>query len=566
MSDAVPLPGSAFHALDRPRAGHRRSRPLSEREERTPIELTLLLRERPGAPSVQQTLTWLHAEPEARRRVNRGALAAQHGFARDDRDRVAAWAQAHGMQVLGEDPATRRMTVRASATRAAALFGVHLEHFRWTAPSGATVEYRGHLGPVRVPFAIADMVTGVYGLDDRPVARPHLRPLDRARPGIVSYDPTELATIYRYPRLPNGGEGLHLVTGMIELGGTAHGADVAASFARLGLPSPEIVNVNVDGAIPMPDPSGADVEIALDYQVIGAMVLAMAPKARLTIVSYNAPNSERGFIDAVATAASDQVHRPSAVSISWGSTEDFWSLRGMLGLDAAFASGSLQGVTYSVAAGDSGSADGWPDGYQHPGFPASSPHVWACGGTTLLAARDRILSETVWNELARGQGAAGSGVSGVFAPPSYQARCGIHARNANTGRSGRGLPDASGLADPVTGWNVLAGGRLRTTGGTSAVAPMYTALWTLISALRGERLGMPHPSLYAAGEQSFNDIVRGNTGGPYSAHRGWDAASGWGSPDGRAIARSLGVPAPQVRVRVVQRRRVRDSASLDLFL
>jgi hypothetical protein len=45
----------------------------------------------------------------------------------------------------------------------------------------------------------------------------------------------------------------------------------------------------------MPAPNGADVEVALGYQVIGGMVAAMAPKAHLTIVSYNAPNSERGL-------------------------------------------------------------------------------------------------------------------------------------------------------------------------------------------------------------------------------------------------------------------------------
>ncbi|MBV8194380.1 MAG: hypothetical protein JOY80_02510, partial [Candidatus Dormibacteraeota bacterium] len=200
------------------------------------------------------------------------------------------------------------------------------------------------------------------------------------------------------------------------------------------------------------------------------------------------------------------------------------------------------------AAGDAGSADAQADARQHPGFPASSPHVWACGGTTLLATRTRILSETVWNELARGQGAAGSGVSGLFAPPAYQLRAGIHPRSADSGRVGRGLPDASGVADPVTGWNVLALGRLRTTGGTSAVAPMYTALWTLVGALRGGRIGMPHPALYATRRPAFNDIRKGDTGGPYSAARGWDAASGWGSPNGRAIAQVLGVHGPALRV------------------
>ena len=61
------------------------------------------------------------------------------------------------------------------------------------------------------------------------------------------------------------------------------------------------------------------------------MVAAMAPKAHLTIVSYNAPNSERGFIDAAATAASDAGRHPAAVSISWGAPEDHWSPQGMRG-------------------------------------------------------------------------------------------------------------------------------------------------------------------------------------------------------------------------------------------
>lgn len=542
MSDAVPLQGSAFHALDRPRQGHQRARPLTPHEESSPLELTVLLRERPYAPTVQQTLAWLHTEAHGHDPFDSEAAAARHAFAAEDRDAVARWARTHGVQILGQDASTRRMRLRVPAARAGALFGVRLEQFRWQRPGGV-VEYRGHLGPVCLPREIAHAVTGVYGLDDRPVAEPRLAQLDRARPGVVSYDPTEIAAIYRYPRLPNLGEGMHLVAGMIELGGVSHQADVSAAFARLGLPAPEIVHVRVDGAEPSPDPGGADMEIALDYQVIGAMVLAMAPKARLTIVSYDAPNCERGFIDAAAAAAGDTVHRPAAVSISWGGREDAWSRQGMRGLDGVFAAGALRGVTYSAAAGDAGSDDGLLDGRQHPEFPASSPHVWACGGTTLLAAHDGILSETVWNELVLNRGAAGSGVSGVFPTPAYQTRARIHPRHADTGHAGRGLPDGSGVADPVTGWNVLSGGRVSIAGGTSAVAPMYTALWTLASALRGRRIGLPHPLLYRAGGRDFNDVVHGDTGGPYSAKRGWDAASGWGSPDGAAIARTLSAPA-----------------------
>ncbi|MBV9101162.1 MAG: S8/S53 family peptidase [Candidatus Dormibacteraeota bacterium] len=516
-------------------------RPLSTAELQQPCDVTLMLRERPGAPTLLQSLEWTRA---AAAHLTDAQLRARHAPAHSDRESVMAWARHNGLRVLHEDPATRRISLRGTTARLGELFGVRLERFRADASS---VEYRGHAGPVRVPALLQDVVRGVYGLDDRPIARTHLREPDASRAALVSYDPPDIAAAYAYPPLPRFGEGLHLVAGMIELGGVTHSADLAASFTRLGLLPPAILNVSVDGTVPQPDPSGADLEVALDYQVLGAMVMAMAPRARLTIVTYNAANTERGFIDAVATAASDEVNRPLAVSISWGAPEDGWSEQGMRGMDSAFAAGALRGVTYSAAAGDAGSTDASDDGRQHPEFPASSPHVWACGGTTLLAVGGHVISETVWNELALGAGAAGSGVSRVFAPPAYQTGAGLHPRSADGGLPGRGLPDGAGVADPVTGWNVVALGRLRVTGGTSAVAPMYTALWTLVAGLRDRRIGMPHPALYAARGRGFRDIVQGDTGGPYAARRGWDTASGWGSPDGRAIARELALAERRAR-------------------
>jgi kumamolisin len=550
MPDSVPLRGSAYHPAGGTRPGHRTIRKLTDAELHADAGVTLLLRERRSGPTTAQSLAWLQSLPDpSARHLDLAQLTARHGFDTADRDTVVRWAAAAGLQVTGEDPTTRRIMLRGRVEQLARVFEVDLERFGWTRPDGSTVEYRGHRGPARLPAHLDRVVDGVFGLDDRPLARSHVRGLDDGRSAVFAYDPPQLASLYDFPRLPNGGEGMELVAGMIELGGVVHPFDLAASFARLGLPAPDITNVWLDGATPAPDPNGADVEVALDYQVIGAMVLAMAPKAHLTIVSYNAPNSERGFIDAAATAAGDAIRHPSAVSISWGAPEDHWSPQGMRGLDSAFATGALHGVTFSAAAGDAGSTNDEVDGYQHPEFPASSPHAWACGGTTLLAARGRIRTETVWNELSRGAGAAGSGVSTVFPVPAYQAELGIRPRSADGGALGRGLPDGSGNADPLTGWNVVALRRLRSTGGTSAVAPMYTALWTLVSAQLGHRIGLPHPTLYAKRGRGFNDVTAGDTGGPYRAGRGWDLASGWGSPDGRQIARDLGVRLPSQEVR-----------------
>ena len=465
-------------------------------------------------------------------------FATAHRFGATEFERVARWTRRRGFRISLVDSQTRRVHVYGETAALASAFGVSLQRFSGTDATGRTVVFRGHSGAVELPAELCGAVDGVFGLDDRPLARPHLRAA--SAPALVSYDPGELADVYAFPRLRNGGAGMHLVAGMIELGGIARARDIAAAFARMKLPAPQLINVSVDTALPRADPDGADVEVALDYQVLGGIVLQMAPRARLTIVVYNAPNHERGFIDAVATAATDRLHRPAAVSISWGAPENAWTSQAMRAMNAAFAVGASRGVAFSASAGDWGSSNAEPDGLQHAEHPASSPHVWACGGTTLLASRGRVMSETVWNGLGTQQGAAGSGVSSFFRSPAYQTLNGIEPRSANDGRIGRGLPDASGNADPLTGWNVLVGGTLRTTGGTSAVAPMYAALWTLVGALTQRRVGSPHDVLYRAGARCFRDVTRGDTGGPYRARAGWDAASGWGSPIGTRIAHQLG--------------------------
>jgi kumamolisin len=69
----------------------------------------------------------------------------------------------------------------------------------------------------------------------------------------------------------------------------------------------------------------------------------------------------------------------------------------MSALDAACQSAAALGVIITAAAGDNGSSDGVNDGKNHVDFPASSPHVLACGGTNLRGIGSSISAEVVWN-------------------------------------------------------------------------------------------------------------------------------------------------------------------------
>ena len=89
----------------------------------------------------------------------------------------------------------------------------------------------------------------------------------------------------------------------------------------------------------------------LDIEVAAAV----APNA--SIVVYFAPNTDKGFLDAITMAANDTTHKPSVISISWGSPEKNWTGQAMTSFDQAFQTAASLGVTVCFAAGDHGSGD-----------------------------------------------------------------------------------------------------------------------------------------------------------------------------------------------------------------
>lgn len=462
------------------------------------------------------------AEP-ATGRLSREAYASAHGAIPADVDAVRNFAEAHGLSVGAVDLARHSVQLTGSIDSLSTAFGTTLAVYR--APDG--VEYRGRQGSLSVPSELAGVVAGVFGLDARPQARPHFRPRANAR---SQYTPPQVAAAYTFPPgLTGSGECIAL----IELGGGFRTADLSAYFSQLGLSEPTVVAVPVDGGANTPGtPDGPDGEVMLDIEVAGGV----APGA--TIAVYFAPNTDQGFIDAVTSAVHDATHRPSVVSISWGSSESTWTEQAMNQMEQAFTAAAAMGVTVTVAAGDNGSTDGATDGLQHADFPASAPHALGCGGTRLEIAGGVTSSETVWND-GPGQGAGGGGISDVFAVPDYQHAASIRPSANPGGRVGRGVPDICGDADPDTGYTVRVDGQTIPIGGTSAVAPLWAGLIALLNQGLGRPVGFFQPFLYSSGgAAALHDVVTGSNGA-YTAGPGWDACTGLGSPNGAALLKAL---------------------------
>ncbi|MGA0566715.1 S53 family peptidase [Rathayibacter sp. KR2-224] len=486
------------------------------------IEATLILRRRQPVPDE----VLLNPIP-------RNEFVERYGADPADIDAVVAEAKAAGAEVTGVDAGERRVRIRAKASVVRELFGTTLEISTHEPREGETVRFRQRTGPLTLPEPMHDRVVAVLGLDDRPQATAHFVSVP-ATAAAVSYSPDELGTVYRFPE---GTDGSGRTVAIVELGGGFDQADLDAYFSELGLPTPKVTAVGVDGASNQPggDPNGADGEVLLDIEVIGAL----APKANILV--YFAPNTDAGFVDAVTRAAHAEP-TPDAISISWGESEDAWTTQARSAFDDALVDAAALGVTVTAAAGDDGSADRVNDGKAHVDFPASSPHILACGGTSLNAdpTTGKVTSEVVWNDGA-GRGATGGGVSDAFGEPSWQANVGVP--KSSSGRTGRGVPDVAGNADPQTGYKVRVDGTDTVIGGTSAVAPLWAALTTRLVQAKGARLGLLPLRIYQQATSGstapgFRDVVTGNNGA-YSARPGWDACTGLGVPDGAALLKAL---------------------------
>jgi kumamolisin len=444
-----------------------------------------------------------------------------------DLQAVTDFAAQSGLRVEETDAARRVLVLSGSAKQMNKAFGVALQKCE---EGGRT--FRVREGSISVPETLGAIVTGVFGLDERPQAKPHFR-LQSAATKAVAYSPVQVANLYKFPSNTTGvGETI----GIIELGGGFETTDLDNFFQGLGITtSPQVIAVSVDGAqnVPGGDPSGADGEVELDIEVAGSVAPGAAQKV------YFAPNTDQGFMDAVSSAIQDS--EVSIISISWGEAESEYTTQTLNTFNQVFQDAVTLGKTVFVASGDNGSSDGVSDGQNHVDFPASSPYVVGCGGTTLEASTNgsMIESETVWNEDAQGEGATGGGVSDVFPLPTYQTNANVPPPQNSNG--GRGVPDVSGDADPETGYNVVIDGSNQVIGGTSAVAPLYAGLFARINeALRGQnlpRVGFLNPQLYQF-PGAFNDITSGNNGA-FQAGPGWDAATGLGSPNGDSLLADL---------------------------
>jgi kumamolisin len=364
-----------------------------------------------------------------------------------------------------------------------------------------------------------------------PVAKSHIRsvrPCDHSAPASdikshanpVYFTAKELANVYQIAGNPKSRTNVAI----IELGGGFNNSDLQAYWTHLGLTTkPVVTAVAVDGVGNSPG-NDADAEVVLDIEVVGGI----CPNSNIYV--YFAPNTNQGFYDAIHAAVYNTKAPTNIISISWGGPENTWDTATMNSFNSLFEAATLKGITVCVASGDSGATDG--ETGNHADFPASSPFVLACGGSRLTCP-NRVYSssttkEVAWGTVVEDGSGSGGGFSTVFTRPSYQ-----DATVSKYKKTGRGVPDVCGNADPQTGWVVYLNGQYQVIGGTSAVAPMWAGF--LASIGYNKFLNPVLYSLYQLHASIVHDITVGNNGS-FNAVKQWDPVTGLGSPSGSVLA------------------------------
>jgi kumamolisin len=508
------------------------------------LDLTLGVRRRKAVPGLS-ALDKLR--PAQRTYMTREQLGGEFGSDPKAIEAIEAFAKAHNLVITRNDRAAARMGLAGTVADLSAAFGVTLFDYA----HAVLGDFHARTGPVHLAPEIADAVTGVFGFTNHRILRrePKANPkaADIGTQARSWFIPTELAGIYNFPAANAQSQCI----GLLEFGGGVDASDVTSYFQKIGQPAPNVAVVALDGVStdPAADPDSTG-EVMLDIDVAGA--LAGGAK----IAAYFSTFDEKGLVDALSKVISDSANDPSVVSISWGWDENepfnssgiVWSTAAIDHCNESFLAAAQLGITVCVSTGDDGSEAQIKDGRAHVNFPASSPYVLAVGGTTLHAHKNANgaahVTEVVWND-GPGSG-TGGGVSAVTPAPSWQE--GKVDVSINPGHfAGRAIPDVAANADPETGYLTMSGGKLGIVGGTSASTPLWASLIVRINANLGKRVGNFNGLLYSeiGPANTLRDITTGNNdadgllNGQYAAKPGWDACSGWGTPDGAKLLQAL---------------------------
>jgi kumamolisin len=301
---------------------------------------------------------WARTPPNARKAISREEFAATYGADPADLAAIAAFVDTYNLRVLESSIPRRTVVVSGTVAEAGRAFAVELG--RYESP---TQVYRGRKGYVHLPENIADIVEGVFGLDNRRMVQRH----GGGPKGASPLTPPQVAALYGFPmELDAAG----VTIALIEFFPSGYSTDdIQNFFSELNLSMPALYSASVDGATNAPGVNQkTDTEVVLDIDVVGSMARGA------NIAVYFTLDTQQGWIDAVTQI----VHEPglpldwspaSVISCSWGYAENTpngldvdWTQSAVAAMTETFREAAMFLITVFMSSGDQGSDCGVGDG------------------------------------------------------------------------------------------------------------------------------------------------------------------------------------------------------------
>jgi kumamolisin len=520
----MPLPSHHRRLEGSFKAVARGAKRLGSLEPTETLVVSLLVRRRVGAPRLPGLRDYARS-PLGMPRLSPDSYSRQHGADPQDLEKITQYASGKGLDVLKVSVARRTVVLRGTVAQMSALFAVEIAWYE-----SPLQRYRGTDGHLYVPNELSDIVEGVFGLDNRQMAR---RFGGGGSPAPIT--PAEVAQLYNFPQANDASRQTIAVldfsaTYRLDIG--ALGTSIQKYFSMNGIRPPTFAAIPVSAIAPG---SSVNPELELDVEIIGSI----APGCN--IAAYFATNDDSGWMNAVSMAVAGEGlppgwAPPSAISISWGMIETEFTDMARASLSNSFQEAAARGIIVFAATGDTGSDcvdQGTPlsDGSAHVNYPASDPWVTACGGTVISNISASSFDEGTWVY-------TGGGISDKIPLPPWQTQAAVPP-SVNDGQVRRGIPDIAGHADGYPTLFITAadpGGS-----GTSNVAPLYAGLVAQMNSIIGDSVGYLNAAIYTYGNtEIFRDIADNlsNAFPPapgYTSGPGWDACTGWGSVDGSAL-------------------------------
>jgi uncharacterized protein (TIGR03437 family) len=524
-------------------------------EQQSELDRLLADQQNPSSPQFRQWLT-----PEQ--------YGERFGLSPGDHSRVAAWLHSQGLTVNQSGRARNWVGFSGTAEQVSRAFRTPIRRFE----VNGRPHYANTAEPA-VPSALADVVGGVFGLNDfKPVSNPRVAEPEYTSGRNHYVVPEDFATIYNLKPLYQAGydgTGQSIaVLGQEDLSID----DIRAFRKRYGLPANDPKFLLAGSA-----PTSPGLEANLDVEWAGAV----APNA--TIYYVYSTNVYTALVGAV------NANVAPVITISYGSCEGNAS---PLYFRTVAQQANAQGITILSASGDGGAAGCYdqftPFAMHGPQLviPAALPEVTAVGGTQFnegtgtywattnsanLGSALSYIPEVVWNETVPGSSVAGGtgGASIMFAKPAWQQGPGVPGDNA------RSVPDVSMAAAVHDGYLVTYNLGNYVVGGTSASAPVLAGIIAVLNQYQVAKgyqktpgLGNINPHLYRlaqAAPSAFHDIVEGDNmvpctqGSPgcvtgfygHKAVPGYDMATGLGSVDAYNFVTQWNIPTRGVTVNLV---------------